>query len=349
MDASLLAYPGTATLRYREDVDMKPFIKRIRWVQAMAAVILVSATAQALHAQPYPNRQIRILVGFTPGGGVDINARLLASRLGEILGQQVLVENRPGAGTNIANEAVAKAAPDGYTLLFTSPAVAINMSLYKNPPYDALRDFAPVSIFSESTNLLVVPASLPVKSLKDLVELARAKPGTLNYSSAGSGTTQHLAGALFGLRAAAKMVHVPYKGSAPSITALAAGEVQLSFINPVAAGGQIKAGRLRALGVAGAKRTALMPEIPTLAEGGVDGVEVALWFGLLAPSATPRAIVATLANGVAAAANTPALRQRLSEQGAEPVGNSPAEFGKILRDDVARWAEVVAISGAKAD
>ncbi|MFM9967811.1 MAG: Bug family tripartite tricarboxylate transporter substrate binding protein [Burkholderiales bacterium] len=319
------------------------------WYLRMVAWMALVLTGASAFAQAYPSRPIRLLVGFAPGGGVDINARLLASRLTEIFNQQVQVENRPGAGTNIANEAVAKATPDGYTLLFTSPAVAINMSLYKNPPYDALRDFVPVSVFSDSTNILVVPSSLPVKTIKELIDLARAKPGTLNYASAGSGTTQHLAGELFNLRAATKIVHVPYKGSAPSITALMAGEVQLSFINPVAIGQQVKAGRLRALGVAGTKRTSLMPEVPTIKEAGLDGVEVVLWYGLLAPAATPRPILTTLANGVIAAANTPALRQRMLEQGAEPVGNTLDEFAKQFRDDVARWAEVVAVSGATAD
>ncbi|MGB5079607.1 MAG: tripartite tricarboxylate transporter substrate binding protein [Burkholderiales bacterium] len=302
-----------------------------------------------MQAQTYPTKPVRLLVGFTPGGGVDINARLLASKLPELIGQQAIVENRPGAGTNIANEVVAKAAPDGYTLLFTSPAVAINMSLYRNPPYDALRDFSGVSVFSESTNLLVVPVSLPAKSLQELVALARERPGVLNYSSAGPGTTQHLAGELFKLRTGTNIVHVPYKGSAPSLTALIAATVQLSFVNPVAIGQHVKTGRLRALGVAGARRSALMPEVPTMKEAGVEGVEVPLWYGLLAPSATPREIVRALAAAVATAANSPDIRKRLLEQGAEPVGNTPEEFDRQLRDEVTRWAEVVKVSGARAD
>ena len=320
-----------------------------RTIRLVLAALALATCCGAVLAQTYPARPVKLLVGFTPGGGVDINARLLAARLSEILGQQVVVENRPGAGTNIANEVVAKAAPDGYTLLFSSPAVAINMSLYRNPPFDALRDFTPVSVFSDSTNILVVPASLAANSLRELVELARARPGTLNYSSAGSGTTQHLAGELFKLRTGTKIVHVPYKGSAPSITALVAGDVHLSFVNPIAIGQHVKSGRLRALAVAGAKRSALMPEVPTMKEAGVEGVEVVLWYGLLAPSATPRAIVNTLANGVIAAAGTPAVRQRLIEQGAEPVGSTPEEFGRLFRDDLTRWAEVVAVSGARAD
>jgi len=297
----------------------------------------------------YPSRPVRMLVGFTPGGGVDINARLAASKLTEYLSQQFVVENRPGAGTNIANEFVAKAAPDGYTLLFNSPAVAINMSLYKNPPYDALRDFAAVSVFSESTNILVVPASLPVRSVQELVTLARDKPGVLNYSSAGSGSTQHLAAELFKLRTGTSIVHVPYKGSAPSIAALIAAEVQLSFVNPVAIGQFVKTGRLRALGVAGAKRTALMPDVPTMREAGVEGVEVPLWFGLLAPAATPQDIVHTLAGAVAKGAHSPDMQKRLLEQGAEPVGSTPEEFSAMLKEEVARWAEVVKTSGARAE
>ena len=302
-----------------------------------------------VHAQQFPSRPVKLVVGFTPGGGVDINARLLASRLSEILGQPVIIENKPGAGTNIANEFVAKSAPDGYTLLFNSPAVAINMSLTKNPPYDLLRDFAPVSVFSDSTNILVVPASLPVRSAKELVALAREKPGALNFSSAGSGTTQHLAGELFKLRTGTNMVHVPYRGSAPSIAALLTAEVQLTFVNPLAIGQHVKSGRLRALAVAGPKRSALMPEVPTLKEAGIVGVEVPLWFGMLAPAATPREVVALLAAGVVRAARDPDMRRRLEEQGAEPVGNSPEEFAALLREEVAKWAEVVKVSGATAN
>jgi tripartite-type tricarboxylate transporter receptor subunit TctC len=317
-------------------------------VKAAIALLVLACSMQAALAQ-YPSRPARMLVGFTPGGGVDINARLAASKLSEYLGQQFVVENRPGAGTNIANELVAKAAPDGYTLLFNSPAVAINMSLYKNPPYDALRDLTAVSIFSESTNILVVPSSLPVKSVKELVALAKEKPGALNYSSAGAGSTQHLAAELFKLRTGTSIVHVPYKGSAPSIAALIAGDVQLSFVNPVAIGQHVKSGRLRALGVAGAKRSALMPDVPTIREAGVEGVEVPLWFGLLAPAGTPNEIVHALAGAVTKGAHSPDMQKKLLDQGAEPVGNTPEEFQAMLKDEVARWAEVVKISGARAE
>jgi tripartite-type tricarboxylate transporter receptor subunit TctC len=309
--------------------------------------LLLLAAMQAASAQTFPSRPVKIVIGFTPGGGVDINARLLANKLAEILGQPVIVENKPGAGTNIGAESVVKSAPDGYTLFFNSPAVAINMSLYKNPGYDALRDFVPVSVFSDSTNILVVPASLPAKTAKELVALAKEKPGALNFSSAGSGSTQHLAGELFKLRTGTQMVHVPYRGSAPSIAALLSAEVQLSFVNPLAIGGHVKSGKLRALAVAGPRRAPLLPEVPTMKEAGIEGVEVPLWFGLLAPAGTPRDVVAALAAGVARAAKDPDMKRRLEEQGGEPVGSTPEEFAALLREEVAKWAEVVKVSGAK--
>jgi tripartite-type tricarboxylate transporter receptor subunit TctC len=319
----------------------------MRVMRFIILAIGVAIAAQA-DAQSYPTRPVRFVVGFTPGGGVDINARLLAAKMSESLGQQVVVENKPGAGTNIAAEYVAKSTPDGYTLFFNSAAFAINLALYRQPPY-ALADFAPVSVFSESVNLLVVSASLPVKNVQDLVALAKQQPKALNYSSAGSGTTQHLAAELFKLRTGTDIVHVPYKGSAPALTALIAGEVQLSFSNTVAIASHVRSGRLRALAVAGGKRTDVLPDVPTMKEAGVDGVEVPLWFGLLAPAGTPRAVIDVLAHGVANAARAADLRHKLIEQGAEPVGNTPAQFERQLRDEVARWMEVVKVAGAKAD
>jgi tripartite-type tricarboxylate transporter receptor subunit TctC len=315
----------------------------------MLAALVLACGASTVLAQAYPSKPIRIVVGFTPGGGVDINARLLAPKLAEDFGQQVIVENRPGAGTNIANEFVARAAPDGYTLLINTAAVAINMSLYKKVGYDALRDFAPLSLFSMSPNILVVHASVPVKNVKELIALAKARPGELNFSSAGAGTTQHLAGELFNLRAGTKMVHVPYRGSAPSLTALISGEVDLTYANIPAISAHVKAGRLRPLANLGPKRSDQLPAVPTMREAGIKGVEVVVWYGLLAPAATPRDIVAKLADAIARAARSPDTRQRLLDLGAEPVGNTPEAFGKLLREEVARWAEVVKVSGAKVD
>jgi len=290
-----------------------------------------------------------MVVGFTPGGGTDINARLLAPKLAEYLGQQFIVENRPGAATNVASELVAKGAADGYTLLFTTSSLAINASLYKNLGYDALRDFAPISLLSESPNVLVAHQGVAAKSLAELIALARAKPGALNYSSAGAGTTQHLAGELLKLRSGTDIVHVPFKGTAPSLTAVMSGDVQFSFANIPAILQHVRSGRLRALAVAGARRAELMPEVPTMREAGVDGVEVPVWYGLLAPAAAPRETVAALSSAAIRAARSPELKQRLLEQGAEPVGSTPEEFARILRVDVAKYAEVVRISGARAE
>jgi tripartite-type tricarboxylate transporter receptor subunit TctC len=317
------------------------------WIAPLTAVVLACAAAAA-PAQTYPAKPIRIVVGFTPGGGVDINARLFGPKITEYLGQQVIVENRPGAGTNIANEHVAKSPPDGYTLLINTAALAINLSLYRKVSY-AAADFAPISVVSMSPNILVVHSSVPVKSVKELIALARSRPGQLNFSSAGAGTTQHLSGELFNLRAGVKTVHVPYKGSAPSLTAVISGEVDLTYANIPAISAHVKSGRLRPIANLGPKRSDQLPQVPTMAEAGVKGVEVVVWYGLFAPAATPRDVVAKLAETLGRAARSPDIRQRLLDLGAEPVGNTPDEFAKLFREEVARWAEVVKVSGARAD
>ena len=308
--------------------------------------IFLALAVTAASAQSYPTRPVRVLVGFPPGGGTDIMARLLTPKLSEVLGSQFVVENRPGATTNIASAMVATAAPDGYTLLFTTSALAINMSLYKNLTFDAVRDFAPISVFAESPNLLVAHSSAGA-SVKELLAQAKAKPGAMNYSSAGSGTSQHLAGELFKARTGTQIVHVPYKGTAASLTAVVAGEVQFSFANVPAILGHVKSGRIRALAVLAPKRSGLMPDVPTMKEAGVEGVEVPVWYALLAPAATPREIVKTLADATARAARSPELKQKLVEQGTEPVGSSPEEFAAMLKHDIPRWGEIVRISGAK--
>jgi tripartite-type tricarboxylate transporter receptor subunit TctC len=316
----------------------------------LAIAFFLSAFAyENAAAQPYPSRPIHLIVGFTPGGGVDINARLLAPKLAEYLGQQVVVENKPGAGTNIANEFVARSPADGHTLLVNTSALAINMSLYRNLPFDALRDFAPLSVISESPNVLVVPAKFHAANARELIDLARKSPGKLNYSSAGVGTTQHLAAELLKLRTKTFIVHIPYRGSAPSLTALMASEVDFSFANIPAIHAHVKSGRLRPLAIAAPRRDRQLPDVPTMKEAGIDGVEVAVWYGVFAPAGTPKEIVRTLSSAVVRATRDPDTRRRLLEQGAEPVGNTPEEFGKLLREEVARWAEVVKVSGARAD
>ncbi len=316
-------------------------------IRRLALLLTLMAPITAL-AQAYPTKPVRIILGFTPGGGVDINARLMAPKLSEFLGQQVLVENRPGAGTNIANELVAKAAPDGYTLLMNTAAVAINMSLYKKVGFDTLRDFTAVTIFSTSPNVMVVNAKVPARNVAEFLELARSQPGQLNYSSAGSGTTQHLAGELLKTLTKTSLTHIPYKGSAPSLTALVAAEVQLSFANIPAISSHVKAGRLRALALTGAKRSELMPDVPTMKESGVN-MEVDVWYGVLAPAATPRPIVNRLAEQIARVAHDPEIKKRLIDLGAEPLANKPEEFARILRAEVSTWAEVVKASGATAE
>jgi len=315
-------------------------------MRKLFVAVVAAAFALPAFAQQYPARAVRIVVGFAPGGGVDISARLLASKLSEYLGQQFVVENKPGAGTNIAAAEVVKSTPDGYTLFMNSPAVVINTALYAKPPYQ-LSEFTGISIFAATTNLLVVPASVPARTVQELVRMAKEKPGVLNYSSAGQGTTQHLAGELFKLRTGTQIVHVPYKGSGPSMTALLASEVQMTFINPVAAGGHVKSGKLRALAVTDSRRTELMPEVPTMKEAGVEGVEVSLWYALLAPAATPRDIVDKLGAAVGRATKDPQIRDALKKQGADPVGNTPAEFNAYLKEEQARWTEVVKVSGAR--
>jgi tripartite-type tricarboxylate transporter receptor subunit TctC len=316
--------------------------------------VLLCAVALAAHAAPataqtYPSRTIRMVVGFTPGGGTDIMARLIASKLPEVLGQPVVVENRPGAATNIANEMVARSAPDGYTLLVATSVVAINMALYKKLPYDTVRDFAPVSLFAESPNVVVVSNKVAAQTLQELVALARARPGVLNYSSAGSGTSQHMSGELLKLRTGTDIVHVPFKGTAPSLTAVMGGDVDISFANIPAIIQHVRAGRLRPLALSGDRRSELMPEVPTVAEAGVPGGTVGVWYGVLAPAATPREIVDTLATAIVKIAHSPDMKQRLVEQGAEAVGSTPEAFGKLLREEVVRWTEVVNAAGIKAD
>jgi tripartite-type tricarboxylate transporter receptor subunit TctC len=309
--------------------------------------LLLVLLPEAVCAQAYPARPVRVLVGFTPGGGTDILARFLTPRLSEYLGQQFVVENRPGAATNVATEMAAKSAPDGYTLLFTTSALAINASLYKNLQYDALRDLAPVSVLAESPNVLVANQNVAAKDIEELVALARAKPGALNYSTAGAGTSQHLAGELFKLRTKTDIVHIPYKGTAPALAGVMGGEVQFSFANVPAILAHVRSGRLRGLAVAGGRRSQQLPEVPTMKEAGIEGVEVSVWYGLLAPAGTPPEIVAALANASMKAARSPELKPRLLEQGAEPIGGTPEEFAKLLREEIAKYADAVKISGAK--
>ena len=317
-------------------------------VMCVIGVMCAPGVSGVALAQNYPLKPVRLMTGFPPGGGIDIMARLLAPKMIEALGQQVIIESRPGAGTNIAMDYVVKSPPDGYTLLMNTPPVAINMSLYKNLAFDTVRDLAAISVFSSTPNVLVVHPSLPARNVKELIALARAKPGALNFSSGSNGTTQHLSGELFKLRTKTSMTHVPYRGSSPSLTALVGGEVELTIANIPSVLEFIKAGRLRPLASTTAARTMLMPQVPTLRESGVDMI-VSVTYSLHAPAATPRDIVNKLADTVIRAARSPDTRQRLLDLGAEPVGYTAEEATKWLREEVALWAAVVRASGASVD
>ena len=314
-------------------------------LERIAAIFVLLAAACTATAQSYPTRPVRLVVPSSPGGGTDISARIIAPKLSEYLGQQVVVENRPGAGTMIGGEVVAKSPPDGYTLLMGVSTLAINPAIYKKVPYEALRDLAPVTQAVTVPNVIVGHPSLPTRNVKELMALAKAHPGQLNFASAGLGTSPHLSMELFMSMTRTKMVHVPYKGSGPAVTDLIAGQVQLAAPSMLTVYSHIKSGRLRAYGVTSAKRAAGAPEIPTIAEGGVPGYEAVQWFGVLAPAGTPRAIVTRLHGEIVKVLSQADVKQHLSKDGAEPVGSTPEEFAAFIKAETAKWAKVVKDAG----
>jgi len=309
---------------------------------ALAAAMGVGGT---VYAQQYPVKPIRFVMGFAPGGGVDIMARLFAPKFTEALGQQIIIDGRVGAGTNIAMEHVVKSPPDGYTLLINTPNLTVNMSLYKKLNFDSARDFAPISVLAGSPNLLTIHPSVPARSVKELIALARANPGKLNFSSGSNGTTQHLSGELFKLRTKTNLVHVPYKGSGPSLAALVGGEVEMTIANVPSLIGYIKAGRLRTLASTTEERLTMMPEVPTMREAGVDMV-VVVWYYLVAPAGTPQAIINRLSEVAINATRSADIKERLANLGAYPVGYTPEQTGKLIRSEINLWGEVVKASGA---
>ena len=309
-------------------------------------LLMVCVPAQA---QTYPVKPIRIIVPFAPGGGADIIARILAQKMTDSWGQQVVVDNRAGASGNIGNELVAKAAPDGYTLLMASSALAINPSVYKSVPYDAVRDFAPITRPALLPNILVVHPSLPVKTVKDLVVLAKSKPGQISYASAGAGTGTHLAGEMFKIMAGVDMVHVPYKGGGAVISDLLGGQVALTFATLPSVMPYVKAGRLRAVAMTTTQRWPGLPEVPTIAESGLPGFEISTWIGLLAPAGTPKDVVGNLHGEMVRILKLPDVRERFESLGMEPVGDTPDQFAQYIRSELAKYAKVVKQSGARVD
>jgi len=311
------------------------------------ALALASTTA---FAQTYPDRPIKLIAPFAPGGATDVLARTMAQGLTEAWGQQVIVENRTGAGGNIGADLVAKSAPDGYTLLMGAIGTnAVNAFIYPKMPYDTERDFAPITQVARVPMLLVVHPSLPIRNVKELIAYAEARPDQLNYASGGVGASQHLAGELFKSMTGVKMVHVPYKGAAPSVTDVVAGQAQLTFGDMVAFLPHAKAGRVRPLAVSTAKRSAAVPDLPTVSEAGVPGYEATAWYGLFAPAGTPPAIVSKLNAESVRILRMPTIAERVANLGAEPVGSTPAEYADFLKAEMARWGKVVRAAGIKSD
>ena len=312
-----------------------------------AAVLL--AGAMPVVAQDYPVKSIRMVVPFPAGGGSDIVARVLAQRLTATLGQTMVADNRAGASGNIAAEIVAKAPADGYTLLFANSSLSISPAAYTKLTFDPVKDFAPISMVSSYPFVLVSHPSLPVKSVRDLIALAKSKPEVLTYSTAGAGTMSHFAMELMQLLTSAKLTHLPYKGAAPAGIAVMSGEAHVSFLVMPVAQAQIRVNRLRGLGVAAKTRAAVIPQVPTMEEAGVKGHVALQWNGFFAPAATPRAIIDRLHRETVAALGNNEVKQRLSDEGAEPVGSSPAEFAAFFRSEAAKWGDVAKRSGTKLD
>ncbi len=313
----------------------------------LLALLLPAALPAA--AQTYPTKPVRMVVPFPPGGPTDIVARLMAPKMAAALGQQVVVENRAGAGGMIATEQVAKAAPDGYTIIMgTIGGMAVAMSLNPNRGYDTLRDFAPITQSVAVTSILVTHPSVPAKNVRELLQLAKAAPGKLNYASSGNGTVTHLAGELLKLLGKVNIVHVPYKGGAPALTALVSGEVDMSYENSLIITPHIKSGRVKALAVTGAKRSALLPDLPTIAET-LPGYSASGWYGLFTPAATPKPVIARLNAEAVRALRAPDVVDKLSSQGAEPVASSPEEFTAFVRGEISKWAELVKAANMRTD
>ena len=314
----------------------------------LIAGLTVAALCSAAAAQTYPTKTVRMIVGYPPGGPTDVLARIVSQKLTQAWGQQVIVDNRPGASGMIGAEFTARAAPDGYTLLMVPVTYAVTPSLFSKMTYDVEKDLAPVAQVAAAPFILVVHPTLPVKTVKDLITLARSRPGQLNFASASTGGMPHLAGELFNSMTGVKMVHIPYKGAAPATTDLLSGQITLMFNNMLSAMPQVKAGRLRAVAVTSLKRSAAVPELPTIAET-VPGYEANGWYGAFAPAATPKDLINRVNAEMNRIMKMPDVTQRLAGDGVEAVGTTPEQFGAYLKQEVAKWGKVVKASGAKAD
>jgi tripartite-type tricarboxylate transporter receptor subunit TctC len=321
-------------------------LPRRQFLHLAAGAAALSATPRFAHAQAYPTRPIRLVVGFAPGGGNDITARLMGQWLSEHLGQPVVIENRPGAGTNVATEAVVNATPDGYTILFVSPTAAINATLYEKLNFNFIRDMTPIAGIMRIPDVMVVNLSVPAKTVPEFIAYAKANPGKVNAASPGVGTTVHLSAELFKMMTGVNMVHVAYKGSAPSLTDLMGGQVQVSFATMPASIEFIRSGRLRALAVTTATRSPALPDVPTVGEF-VPGYEVSTWYGLCARAGTPADVIDKINNEINAALADPAMKARLADLGGIPIAGSPSDFGKLIADETEKWGKVIRAANIK--
>jgi tripartite-type tricarboxylate transporter receptor subunit TctC len=322
---------------------------KLHRVCAVLCSIVIASTAGIAFAQGYPSKPIRFIVGMAAGGATDIMARLIGQKLSESLKQPVVVENHPGAGTSISLDLGAKAAPDGYTLLKVSFSTAVNPSLFPNQPYDVVRDFAPVSQTASMMMFLVVHPSLPVKSVKELIALAKSKPGKLDYAASGIGGATHLAGEMFKSMAGVDMVAIPYKGTAPALNDVLAGIEPIIFEAMPAVLPHVRAGKLRVLAVCNAKRSPLFPDVPTMAEAGVPGYEITTWTGVVVPKRTPKEIVTLLNREIVRSLNMPDVKERFAVMGADPAGSTPEEFSAFIQAEIKKWAKVIKDSNIKAE
>ena len=329
------------------------FLRPARAAAALASAVVAAGLAVGTGnaaAQAFPAHPAKLVVPFPPGGPLDAVGRAIADKLTQAWGQSVVVENKPGAGGNIGADFVAKSAPDGYTVVMGALSThAVNPSLYPKMPYDAAKDFAPITLVAVTPNVLVVNPSLPVNSVKELIAYAKANPGKLSFGSGSNGSAGHLAGELFKADTSADMVHIPFKGGAPAMQALLAGDTQLMFDNLANSMQQVKAGKLKALAVTTAKRSPLAPDLPTMAEAGVPGFDISTWFGLMAPAGTPPDVVAKWNADVVKILNSPDMREKLTAQGAEAAPDTPAEFAAFIGRELAKYARIVKVSGAKVD
>jgi tripartite-type tricarboxylate transporter receptor subunit TctC len=314
---------------------------------ALFAALAAALPAPPASAQPYPTRTVRIIVPFAAGGNTDITARAVGSKLADIFGQQVIIDNRPGGATNIGSELAAKAPADGYTLFMGGASNAINMTLFARPPYDTARDFAPIVLCVKGANVLSIHPSLPAKTLKELIALAKTRPGQLNFASSGLGSSNQMAGELFKMMAGINIVHVPYKGNAPALTDTVAGHVEMIFSGVPALLPHIQSGRLHAVAIGSMKRFSAIPNVPTFDESGLKGYEATTWFGLMAPIKTPKEIIARLNAEGGKILASPDLKGRFVNEGLEPMGGSQEEFARFIRDETTKYAKVIKAAGIK--